>query len=613
MSNSDLPETVISVTLDSVLLPLFGPHTPLRKTLVGEIERGAKQLGDTLGVPGVPTVRIDFQGRGAKRSLQWLRMRVNGLRCDYPDELLSRVFCYVFGMPFDLSIGADEMPGKMLDHSNGAPGMPGEEQDRLVELLGRACMEIIKRRPSVLLGPAQTEAYLARLTEGEEPAGGAVGWAEDPGGLQRILAEVLDLRLSISDRRIGGILRKARQDDLTREAVVESLVGILRPATVEIRVAPEYLRSITQEHSAGFQYFTSLRQWLFSELGTTYPDFAFVPDESRKAGSFAFRINHLECTPWHGLGPDQYLVIAVPEQRGDLEDKVYPVTNPATREPSGVIDRSLLSRTEFADTAALSALEYMALCLYADLRAHSAHMLDERRVREALKPLEQSSPALARAALGRVTLTQLTRTLRALLVESVSIRDLSLILDAILDFDWVVGDDVTSVVLDNRLTVLRPPSRDWLEDPRNLADSLRIALKRGLCFTCTEGQTTLAVHRLDAGLQREIALRQADNADLSDELLDSILEGVHAAVSSDTPSTPPAVALTPGSLRRKFREIISPRFPRLPVLAYQEMCLGITIQFLGDIAIANGSSIEESFSMTTINDESNNKDELVQS
>jgi|SRR5262245_12273078 len=78
--------------------------------------------------------------------------------------------------------------------------LDGSDNDHriLAEFFTLTCLEIIKREPSVLLGEAQASVYLASLatlTNGLDLP------PTDPNWLRPILADVLDLKISIADQR----------------------------------------------------------------------------------------------------------------------------------------------------------------------------------------------------------------------------------------------------------------------------------------------------------------------------------------------------------------------------------------------------------------------------
>jgi type III secretion protein V len=179
------------------------------------------------------------------------------------------------------------------------------------------------------------------------------------------------------------------------------------------------------------------------------------------------------------------------------------------------------------------------------------------------------------------------RVLRALVAEEVSIRNLRLILEKVLDYDYVLADDLAQIVFDERLTAPTVPDAAWLDDPANLAAFVRTGLKHYLSHKHTKGQNALLVNLLDLKLEQALAAHQKGEVPLDERQRDRILDGVRAEQGDRYQLASPPALLTTASARTALREVVALEFPHVPVLAYQELSPDLNIQPLARIRLTD--------------------------
>ena len=78
---------------------------------------------------------------------------------------------------------------------------------------------------------------------------------------------------------------------------------------------------------------------------------------------------------------------------------------------------------------------YFILCLADTLRRHGACFVDSKAALASIEALELASPALVKAARLHLSDERVTRVLRGLAAEQISVRNLRQILEALLEFD----------------------------------------------------------------------------------------------------------------------------------------------------------------------------------
>ncbi len=560
--NHQTPTIAVSLAVAASLHRVLDPASPLHQAVRAGIEQALGELVRTLGIPGQPTVEIIE----APASDKLLRLSVNGRLCRYPDELLSRVYHYVNGVPAGSVLASKRLTVWLTEDSD----QPTETAAR-VEFFCLACQELVKSKPSVLLGAAQTEAYRAALAAASPES-------EWPGAewLHAVLAAALDLRISLADQETAAtVLAEAVAQGRSREDAAEELIAALRPDLVEIQIAPEYFRAITTQMESEHTLFAMMRDGLFYELGLRYPDFRFVPSPRLKPNSFAFKLNHLATLPCVGLRKDQVLVNDTPERLRLLAIQGEEALNPANANVGSVIDAGFRQAAEAAGLTTWSQAGYLVLSFSSSLRENGDCFVHRPSVEAMLELLSGAFPALTNAVQSKFPVAQLTRVLRRLSREEISIRNLRSILESLVNYDFIVTDPRSLIIFDDRFPASEPPVEAVAIDPAVLAGQARCGLKRYLGHKYTRGQSTLIVYLLAPEIETMIAQPEAAEREAERERILAALRAEHDGLPAGGSIT---VILTSIEVRTAMRELIAAEFPRLPVVAYQELPPEINIQ-----------------------------------
>lgn len=177
---------------------------------------------------------------------------------------------------------------------------------------------------------------------------------------------------------------------------------------------------------------------------------------------------------------------------------------------------------------------------------------------------ERCLPELGKELARTVPLSRLAEVMQRLAKEGVSMRNPRLILETVLEWATKEGD------------------------PDILADYVRHALKRQLCFEVSR-DGLIEVLMLSPELEdllRE-ALRRTSHGtyfEIDIEIEQKILDQLGNLVDSATPTTPP-VLVTASDIRRSMRSLIEGEFFSVPVLAFSELIQNAKVQPLGMIEI----------------------------
>ncbi|MEO5995660.1 MAG: FHIPEP family type III secretion protein, partial [Chitinophagaceae bacterium] len=426
---------VVQVKLEFVpsLAQLCETDGSERDILSQTISLKMNELLATLGIPGKTLIEMGASETTWMSGDQFFRTTVDGRRIQYPDELLTWTYAYVTE---SLANSATKLPDilewleTICQAGQEAPCYP-----LLVEFFSLTCREAIRSQPEMVLGLPQAEAYRALLPPAEESElAKTVNWPPPAEWLLRVMKIVLNLGISLAD--IPKVANKIRETmESSPEDAAESLIAALRPDILEVHLPEEYLRTLTLDNpEKNVGMFPLLRDGLFDELGLVYPHFHFVINEGLKPGGFALKINNLLRLPQMGLQPDQCLVNDTQERLKLFSVEAIETRNPATQQPGSIAPIHDTEQLEGAGLTTWNIFGYLILCIAAELRKNSWCLTDQQMVQKSLEQLEMVFPALVSSVKAAYPLEQITRLLRALISEELSLRNLRLILERLLDY-----------------------------------------------------------------------------------------------------------------------------------------------------------------------------------
>jgi type III secretion protein V len=328
------------------------------------------------------------------------------------------------------------------------------------------------------------------------------------------------------------------------------------PAPIILELAPDLLAAMDPGSPALTpEGVSTLRADLWQRMGVRLPPVAIRPSAG-PPGSFALLLDEVPLVQGRAVGeevavlapPDELALVGIPARAG---------TDPLTGHPL-----SLVAAGEAARAAALGALRRAPERALAEvcgaLRRHAHQLVGVQEVQVLLDGLEPLSPALVREVARQLPAPVLAEVLRRLLEEGVSIRPLRAILEAILEAGGAA------------------------RGAASLAESCRRALRRQLGHAHA-GEGALAVVLLDPAAEQ--AIREGLEGELAalDPRLAMALIDALAAELSAQPSPP--VLVTSPDVRRAVRGLVAPRFPRLAVLAYEELPPELAVRPVGRVGM----------------------------
>jgi flagellar biosynthesis component FlhA len=583
---NDEPFTNLLLGLSFELPGLSNPGESLYQEVQQEIISGVDHLLTVLGIPGNSSVQITSPETISRKD-RFLRLSINGRNCRYPDELPQRVYSYIVGL-HSAQVANKAQISSWVQRENNDQEFATDRN--LVDFLKLICLEIIKIQPSVLFGQAQAAAYLSKLiTQVSESSGLAEASIFDVVTLRRMLSTLLDLKISIADiDTVYQIMEEKLTGKLSPEEITEHLIVALQSNNIEIQMPGDDLKQMTLAGSENDKNnYSLLRDGLFYELGLYFPEFRFNTNEKLKPGSFAFKINHLTTIPYLALPKGKILVNDAPGRLNLLNIAGIPAINPNQGYEGSLIDIQFKEIAESAGLTTWNQTGYLILSLAGELKRHGSYFVHHTEIEKKLNHLGISFPALVEGVKKTSSVEKITQVLRSLIAEQLSIRNLPLILEQILNYDYIVVDSGKYIVFDDRMPIPKEPNDSWFENVNNLTSFVRTGLKTYLSHKYTRGKNALIVYLLDPEIERILSDNLQEGNKLTEKDHDQILEALQVEVGPLQATISVPTILTTSDIRPYFREIISNEFPGLPVLSYQELSPELNIQPVARISLVN--------------------------
>jgi hypothetical protein len=487
-----------------------------------ELERGvAAGLAETverLDVAGQPVVEVRPRGAG-----RVVRVRVHGSPVPYRAALPRRAWRMA------APAGLQDLPAQAQPVDGGTPdawletyladvGEP--ELGAVVGYLVRLVVEAVRERAGCLAGPAQAIAHFG---------------VDDPDALA-VLRVALDegYRLDGSADLVLRLLAAARELGRPLDETIEVVRAQVASPRLEVHLDPGMSdlllpkggRTASRAAEATqslLAVVSSIEERVANDYGVRLPKLGWTSDPQVPAGCLALKVNeHLSPpVPTHAGGADLWpLGLAV-------ETALY-------EEAARVVDR----------------------------------FVNIDGVEEDLARLEGLFPDLVRATVRRFRVTTLTRLLRALLREDVSVRDLRNLMERLLRFDVVPVDQSAYEVFDWRLPVA--PGHGW--PGPGWPDYLRWVRResRDLLSARYAEDGAIAVMVLAPELERMAAAADNGRTSVNEAAIEAIRDAVWSTVGGvPTGRKPPLLTQEP--VRAAVRRILAPELPDLPVLARSEL------------------------------------------
>jgi flagellar biosynthesis component FlhA len=526
--------------------------------LAAAVDTGVSQLLRALGIPGRVRVHLGAIRADASGPDQVIHLTVDGRRVRCSAELLLVVHSYVNGTPLSPTATAPAVAAWMVEQSQRIDDPAA--QDALTAFVARACVEILKLQPAVLLGPAQAAAYLQLLNAHGTGDRLASGMTSMP--LETLLHPVLDMRISLANHQAIATQLAARDAGSSVDALSEDLIEALSASHVDIECEPAFLQELTAEDSReSREIFPLLRDGIFVELGLTFPPLRFVADENLKPRTFAFRLNDLTTPPLPGLEPGRLLVNDTVDRLRERAISATATVSPATGEPNAIVSADVKAQAEAMGLTTWGPLQHLVLALAEALRQRGWCLVHRGVVRKQLGELNAVFPALISAVREGASDDELTRVLRALIRERTSTRNLRAILESLIDY---------ALIADGFVGESRGSSGSAWND--RLA-FVRAGLAHQIARRAARNTNALVVYLLDSAIEQLFAAGTGANS----EQEDAALRGLRDELAYLPATAQMPHLLTTIEARPALQRTVATEFPRMLVLAHEELPRGTNV------------------------------------
>lgn len=298
----------------------------------------------------------------------------------------------------------------------------------------------------------------------------------------------------------------------------------------------------------------ALRQRIWLDLGVRLPEMALQVSALHE-GTWRLLIDGVPVA--NGSAPLDRAVVLTPPAELDL------VGIPCRAEPDPLLgDLCAIVSAEYASRAAALAptrgpLARVFTSVTAALRFHAHRWVGVQEAQTLLDGLEPVAPALVREVGRQIPPALLADILRRLLEEEITIRPLRAILDALLACG--VSQGPVMLVESCRRALSRHIANRWA--PNGHLEALLL-----------DPGAEMAIHDVLAG---EYAVLDPD-----------AVRRLLSSLETELQNTPrPRALLTGSDVRRAVRNLVVTRFPRLPVVSFQELPPELAVRPVGKIGL----------------------------
>ncbi len=383
---------------------------------------------------------------------------------------------------------------------------------------------------------------------------GAIGWAVRNGMPDALAAEAAAVAALPAPQEPDSMVSK---DTVIKELPLDPLelgIGFGLVPLVDRRSGGTLVRRVSM-----------IRRQIAGELGMVIPPVRIHDEIDLDSHEYVFKVRGSEVARGRIMAGHQLAM-----DPGDVGGALpgIPTTEPAFGLPAIWVQESLHAEAEALGYTVVDGESVIVTHLTETIRRNAAHLLTRQDVKQLLDQLKETNEAVVTEVVPDVlSLGEIQRVLQALLSESISIRDLGAIVEA-------VGDKA-------RIT----------RDPGLLSEYARQALGRAITAPHLDGQQTLHAITLDPAVEQEVATSITQTTD--GEYLAMEPARAHAVLGALRAESDQAAArggsrpvlLCSARVRRHIRRLVEQTVPHLAVCSYNEIAPGINVETIGVVTV----------------------------
>jgi type III secretion protein V len=303
------------------------------------------------------------------------------------------------------------------------------------------------------------------------------------------------------------------------------------------------------------------RRQLFGDLGVATPPPQLSVDETTEPEGFRIDLDGVPVA--EGKMVADTMMVDAEALQLELLAVPYSEGTPIKREPTRWVQRRHETALAEANIATVAPPDALARHLAHVLRSNATHFIGIQETRALLAAAEAECGELVKESQSVAPLQKLADIMRRLVEEDVPVRNMRLILEAVIE--WGKRE----------------------QDPVLLAEYVRIALRRQICFRCADRNRVIAAYMMSRPVEDLIRSAVRPTAagsfvSISEAAVRPAIEQIKHMIVASAENARPAV-LTSMDVRRHVRTLLVRNDLDLPVLSYQELAPEFHLQALATI------------------------------
>jgi type III secretion protein V len=307
----------------------------------------------------------------------------------------------------------------------------------------------------------------------------------------------------------------------------------------------------------------TLRRVLYYDLGVPFPGITIRPSETMPSYSYTLLLHEIPVTQGR-LVPGKVIARESEKTLQMLGVDVERTDDFLPDVPSVWVPESAVPKLEQAGFSTMAHSRVLTYHASVVLARNASEFLGLQETKYLMDKMEEQYPELVREAARLLPVQKTGEVLQRLVQESVSIRNLRAIFEAIVE--WA------------------PKEKDIVQ----LTEYVRAALRRQISYKYTGGTNLLAVILLDPTVEEEIrkSIRQTSAGAflaLDPEKAKKIIAGLGKAAGDYSKRKQLPVVLASMDIRRYLRKLIEKDYYDLAVVSYQELTPEVSVHPIGRI------------------------------
>jgi flagellar biosynthesis protein FlhA len=367
-------------------------------------------------------------------------------------------------------------------------------------------------------------------------------------------------RKRMKDEVIGAQLKPVAAADDPKKPAADSLDALLKLDDLSLEVGYG-LVALVDEKQGGqlLQRVRALRRHLAVQLGFMVPPVHITDNLKLRPREYVISLRGTEVARWEML-PECVLAISSESDPPALQGT-------ETKEPAFNVIAKWISPSQQEQALALGYVvvdqtSAMATHLSEVIKQYAHELLTRQETKRLLDSLADSQPKLLEELVPKLlSLGEVQKVLQQLLREQVSVRDLTIILETLVD------------------------TAPLTKNPVFLVEAVRQAMGRSLVRPFLGDDGKLRVVALEQGIEEEVvkmfgAQVASPNPGLQPSLLRRLVEGLKLLLGEDYAAATP-ILLCSSPARFHLRRLLEPILPKVVVLSPGEVPSRTAIQSIG--------------------------------